>query len=139
MRVAAILFALILTMRPAVGEAGIFPPRPTGVPLQYLTGLLTEFGAGEGLGWFTLRDVRSGKERLLRIGSPMKVDGHIEHCLDPTRPRDRLMCYNWPATVVIGRTIVKATCYAFHDARMDPKYADYPACDQLDIVRAKGP
>jgi hypothetical protein len=137
MRVAAIFFASIMAAQPVPAEAGIFPPRPPGAPLQHYTGLLKDFGAGNGLGWFTLRDVRSGRERRFRIGSPMKVDGHIEHCAQPDGPRE--MCEYWPRTVVIGKTVVKATCYAFHDPRMDPGYADYPACDQLDIVRVKRP
>jgi hypothetical protein len=139
MRLEAIVCALSLALLPVSASAGIFPPRPQGVPLQHFTGLLTQFGAGMGLGWFTLRDVRSGKERILRIGSPMKVDGHVEHCAEPDRPHNKVMCYYWPSTVVIGKTVVTATCYAFHDTRMDPKDADYPACDQLDIVRAKRP
>jgi hypothetical protein len=68
----------------------------------------------------------------------MTVDGHTTHCLQPG-VHDRIMCEYWPSVVVVGKTVVRATCWAYHDRKMFPKFADLRACDRLDIVHVNRP
>jgi hypothetical protein len=83
--------------------AGYFPSRPAGVPLQYFTGVMSNYSVGNGIGGF---DLTVGETTIpFNIGRPMTMNGTIVDCRDSD-------CPDWPSEIVEGRSIVTATCWS---------------------------
>jgi hypothetical protein len=61
--------------------AGYFPSRPPGVPVQYFTGVIRDYGLGNGTGGFTLTIGATTMDFF--IGLPMKINGTIVRCQSP--------------------------------------------------------
>ena len=89
--------------------AGYSPSRPLDVPLQYFTGVISNYGIGMGIGGF---DLMIGQTKLaFNIGLPMKINGKVVNCRDPD-------CADWPSEIAEGTSVVTATCWA--DMDYDP-------------------
>ena len=56
--------------------AGCFPSRPPGAPLQYFTGVISDYGLGNGTGGFFL--TIGTATMYFYIGLPMKINGTID-------------------------------------------------------------
>jgi hypothetical protein len=103
--------------------AGYFPQRPAQAQLQQYTGVIIGYGSGEGIGAFALSI--SGQEVQFYIGRPMTINGSQIHCMNPGTPS----CTDWPTNIVLGATIVTATCWT--DTTYQPGGATI-FCDEID-------
>jgi hypothetical protein len=108
--------------------AGYFPSRPPGVPLQYFTGVIRDYGVGNGTGGFTLTIGATTMDFF--IGLPIKINGTIVRCQSP----DPVVvesghCTDWPPEIVEGTSIVTATCWS--DMDFNPGTSTV-FCDQID-------
>lgn len=112
-------------------NAGYFPSRPSGAQLQTVTGVLIDYGIGNGTGSFDLRDA-SGNDHWIHIGSQMTINGVTVKCLNPDpKMADFGKCPDWPSTVVVGTTVVTATCWT--DTSWRPGLGPVLFSDQIDI------
>jgi hypothetical protein len=113
---------------PAV--AGYFPSRPHGVPIQHFTGVISEYGLGNGNGSFTL--IIRGSTKYFYIGLPMKMNGTVVQCRDPDPAlADWGACTDWPSKIVLGKSIVTATCWS--DSEFVPGTSTL-FCDEIDYA-----
>jgi hypothetical protein len=104
--------------------AGYFPSRPLGVPLQYFTGVISNYSIGMGIGGF---DLTIGHTKVpFNIGLPMKINGKVVNCRDAD-------CADWPSEIVEGTSIVTATCWA--DMDYDPGSPTL-FCDEINLAPA---
>ena len=107
---------------PAIG--GYFPSRPLGIPIQYFTGVISNYGVGMGIGGFALT---IGQTKVaFNIGFPMKINGKVVNCRDPN-------CADWPPGIVEGTSVVTATCWA--DMDYDPGSPTL-FCDEINSAPA---
>jgi hypothetical protein len=121
---AAVLVSGLTT--PAI--AGYFPSRPPGVPLQYFTGVINDYGLGNGTGSFSLTIGATTMD--FYVGLPMKMNGTIVRCQSPDLASVELgFCKDWPSEIVEGTSVVTATCWV--DTEFKPGTATL-FCDEID-------
>jgi hypothetical protein len=108
--------------------AGYFPPRPPDIPLQFFTGVLSDYGLGNGTGGFAL--TIGAKTMDFYIGLPMTMNGTIVLCTDanPTL-RESGVCDDWPSAIIVGKSVVTATCWS--DTTFNPGKSTL-FCDEID-------
>jgi hypothetical protein len=108
--------------------AGYFPSRPPGVPLQYFTGVIRDYGLGNGNGGFTLTIGVTTMDFF--IGLPMKINGTIVRCQSPASVAvESGHCTDWPSEIVEGTSVVTATYWS--DMDFDPVTATV-FCDEIN-------
>jgi hypothetical protein len=101
--------------------AGSYRSRPPGASLQYFTGVINNYSAGNDIGTFDL--TVAGKTMTFYIGLPMTINGRaIVGCQDSE-------CADWPPEIVEGRSVVTATCWS--DATFEPGTTTL-FCDEID-------
>ena len=103
LRFTILVSALLASAGSAV--AGYFASRPHGVVLQHFTGVINEYGLGNGNGSFTL--IIRGSTKYFYIGLPMKMNGTVVLCHHPNPDvADWGACTDWPSKIVLGKSIV---------------------------------
>jgi len=117
-------------------SAGYFPPRPAGGKLTTFTGVLTQYGLGNGTGSFDL--TIGATDMTFMVGLPMKMNGKEVACEDPD-PEEAgfVQCTDWPSAIVVDKSVVTATCWS--DATYECKYRHSRCpgtptwfCDEID-------
>jgi hypothetical protein len=111
------------------GFTGDFPIRPAGVPVQYFTGVLIDYGVGNGVGSFTLKIGK--KTMVLGVGGAL-INHKNPHCIDPTPKGRSGLCDDWPAEIVLGKSVVTARCWS--EAR---PWGRKLFCDEVDSARRR--
>jgi hypothetical protein len=79
-----------------------------------------------GSGGFEL--LVDGKDTPFYLGHPVTMNGVVVHCQDPAVPGSPF-CSDWPASMVLGKTIVTATCWV--DTTYVPGQKTI-VCDEID-------
>jgi hypothetical protein len=112
--VSTVLVSALAT--PAI--AGYFPSRPPGVLLQYFTGVISDYGLGNGTGSFYLTIGATTMD--FYIGWPMKINGTIVRCWSPDPfVVESGHCTDWPSEIVEGTSVVTVTCWSDADFKPD--------------------
>jgi hypothetical protein len=120
--------AVVISALTTAANAGYFPSRPPGVQLQHFTGVIGDYGFGEGTGGFYL--IVGATKMDFYIGLPMKINGHIVRCQSPDPVSVQAgLCTDWPPQIVEGESVVTATCWS--DLDFDPGTPTL-FCDQID-------
>jgi len=107
--------------------AGYFPGRPSNASLQTFTGVIVDYGTGNDFGTFGLR-IR-GTDTSFYIGLPMTMNGSNVTCHDPSLEHSK-NCTDWPSAIVLGTTVVTATCW--QASTFNPGTAAAEVCDEID-------
>jgi hypothetical protein len=127
-RMVILVSTMLVSASPTPTNAGYFPSRPPGAELRYFTGVISDYGLGNGTGAFYLT-IGSTKMDFF-IGLPMKINGHIVQCQSPDPVSVQAgFCKDWPAEIVEGESVVTATCWSDWD--FDPGTSTL-FCDQID-------
>ena len=88
--------------------AGCFPARPASVRLHKFTGVLSYYGVGNDQGGFSL--IIGGKVMFFSTAG-MTINGEVLTCRDPSLYPDSFSCPYWPPSIVLGKSVVTATCW----------------------------
>jgi hypothetical protein len=107
--------------------AGYFPSRPPGIPLQYFTGVINDYGLGNGTGSFSLTIGATTID--FYIGLPMKMNGNIVRCQSHDPEVEFGSCTDWPSEIVEGESVVTATCWI--DTEFKPGTSTL-FCDEIE-------
>lgn len=86
-----------------------FPARPSRAKLHTISGVLSDFGIGNGLGSLELR--KGNSVTVIYTGAKLRLDGRLVACDHPPKKGERksMFCTSWPSNVVVGSTLVSAT------------------------------
>jgi len=104
-------FALVASITQTAKAQHFFPVRPKHVTTSEMSGILTEYGIGNGTGEFSIRN-SSGKRIDFFLAYPTYINGRVYACERPPAPNERFdssQCRAWPKNVVIGSTKVRIT------------------------------
>jgi hypothetical protein len=93
--------------------------------LSTYTGILMSYGFGQGFGAIELSI--SGMISTFFAGLPMKINGAIVRCSDPSFPGE--YCTDWPSNMIFGKTLVTVTCWK--DTTFRPGTTQI-FCDEID-------
>jgi hypothetical protein len=131
-RLVILLSNLLVSTLTAPAIAGYFPSRPSGVQLQYFTGVINDYGLGNGTGSF---DLTIGATRMdFYIGLPMKINGRIVQCQSPDPVSVQAgFCTDWPPEIVEGTSVVTTTCWS--DTDFEPGSPTL-FCDEINSAPA---
>jgi hypothetical protein len=102
-------FSVICLSFSSPAMAGNFPPRPSNVTLQTVSGVIVHYSVGNDLGYFEIKN-GSGKTTV-GIGASIKINGVLVYCDDPSYPHAK--CTDWPPAIVLNQTVVVATCWTY--------------------------
>jgi hypothetical protein len=100
----------------AAASAAYFPSAPSNAVLQTFTGILTDYGLGNDFGTFGL--TINGSDTTFYVGLPMTMNGSRVTCHNPAASASQALCTDWPAAIILGSSIVTATCWS--DASFKP-------------------
>ena len=126
---------LIATASDAIADDHFFPQRPQGAVIRTVSGVLTGYGQGMGGGSVIIGSGSSSK--AFYMGYPMKINGVEVVCsLPPQRGKSGFNCDDWPAGLVLGRTVVTVS---YWDAPLNGTMVE--ATDEIDfhVRRIGGP
>jgi hypothetical protein len=123
MFIAAMLVSALTT--PAIG--GHFPSRPADAQLQYFTGVIRDYGLGNGTGGFSL--TLGAATISFYIGLPMKMNGSMVRCQSSGPAVEFGFCTHWPSEIVEGKSVVTATCWV--DTEFKPGTSTL-FCDEIE-------
>lgn len=106
---------------PAVAKS-YFSVRPPNATFYYVTGVLTHYGIGNGVGTIKILD-SSGTEVRIRAARTVRINGVAVNCGEVDA------CPEWPTNIVLGATVVTATCWK------QPLWSSVPmlVTDQIDV------
>lgn len=108
---AVIAFSVVAAaVVPAGASSGYRFVRPLNAASGTYTGIITGYQEQNGLGAFALEV--NGGQHVFSVGTRMRVNGQTTNCrnADPV-VAPFVGCTDWPKTIVIGKSVVTATCW----------------------------
>jgi len=87
-------------------HVSFFPSPPPHVERRSFVGVIERYGIGTSRGELVV--ARHGARHVFAVAHPYRIDGREISChRAPTNAREpRFFCDDWPANVVLGRTVV---------------------------------
>ena len=118
-------FTLVSLSSAAALAQHFWPVRPIDVALSHVSGILVDFGLGNGGGGFELR-LSDGSTQVFWAARDLFINGMVVRCnMPPQCPNGDT---DWPTTVTLGSTLVTVTYWSVSfNGRVDR------ASDQIDV------